>query len=76
MEAILGLAHLNALLLLQVVGADGAVSTAGVNALGLLNVREDGDDVLFLVIELDEELAGAAVPNADGTILATRQNVA
>ena len=46
---VLSLAHLNALLLLQVVGAQRTVSAASVNPLWLLLVREDSHDVFLLV---------------------------
>ena len=49
MEAVGSLSHLNALLLLKVVGAERSVSTARVNDLGLVDVREESNDILLLV---------------------------
>lgn len=51
-ETVCSLPHLNALLLLQVVSAEGAISAAGVDDIGLGSVREQSNDVLLLVYSL------------------------
>lgn len=75
MESVLSLARLNAFLLLEIIGGQGAISAARVDPLRLVTVREESHDVFFLVVELDEKLASAAIPDTDGTILTTSQDV-
>jgi len=53
MESVLRLPHLNALFLLQVIGAQGAVGAARMDPLRLRCVRENSNDIFLLVIELN-----------------------
>jgi len=61
METVLGLAHLNTFFLLQIVGSQGSVSTARVNDIRLVHVREESHNVLFLVYTTRKQAKKALV---------------
>lgn len=75
METVLGLAHLNTFFLLQIVGSQGSVSTARVNDIRLVHVREESHNVLFLVVELNKKLARPSVPDTDCSILSASKDI-